>query len=101
MMKETKIQSKAERLIAPKELELLSALKSINKPAMSDLIKSTGMSHATVQRKIKELRESYRMTIKFYRTGRERGGKGYYAIEDWGVFDEKAFVEIVQNQSPG
>lgn len=99
-MKETKIQSNAERLIAPKELELLSALKSISKPTMSDLIKSTGMSHATVQRKIKGLRESYRMTIKFYRTGRERGGKGYYAIEDWGVFDEKAFAVIVQNQSP-
>ncbi len=100
-MKETKNQNNTQHLIAPKELELLSALKSINKPAMSDLIKSTGMSHATVQRKIKELRESYRMTIKFYRTGRERGGKGYYAIENWGVFDEKSFEDINQKQSPG
>lgn len=100
-MKDTKTQSDTEHLIAPKELELLKALKSINKPSMSDLIKSTGMSQATVQRKIKELRESYRMTIRFYRSGRVRGGKGYYEIENWGVFDEKAFEEIVQNQSPG
>lgn len=85
-------KSDIEQSVAPKELELLRALTSIHKPTMKDLVERTGVSHATVQRKIKELRDSYCMTISFHRSGSERGGKGHYVIESWGVFNEKCFA---------
>lgn len=88
-----RIQSNSTPPKKPKELDLVMALNCLHKPSMAMLIDSTGMSQATVQRKLRDLREIYKMTITFYREGRERGGKGYYIIEDWGVFDEKEFIK--------
>lgn len=69
------------------QILILRGLASLSRPSLDDLADFASISRATTQRKLKELREVYRMNISFMRIGQQRGGKGYYHIEDWGLFD--------------
>lgn len=69
------------------QILILRGLATLRKPSLDELAEFASISRPTAQRKLKELREVYRMNISFMRIGRQRGGKGYYHIEDWGLFD--------------
>lgn len=95
MMKTDMEKSCTKHSIVPGELVLVKILHYIQKPDMSDLIRETGMSKTTVHRKLRELREIYHMVITFHRSSGERGGKGHYRIEDWGIINKEAFKQKI------
>lgn len=67
-------------------LAVLRVLTKLHQPSMQDLIDATGLSRATVQRQLKELRDLYKMDIRYYRKGWARGAVGFYQVDGWGLF---------------
>lgn len=67
-------------------IRVLRALKELEQPTLADIAVYAQTSRPTVQRRLRELRGQYNMTITFIRTGLHRGGAGHYLVEDWGLF---------------
>lgn len=75
---------------AVSHIAVLQILANTDKPSLCHLMELTGLSRATVQRKIRELREIYRMDIQYQRSGEKPGAVGFYLVNDWGIFNKNA-----------
>lgn len=81
----------AESKSLARKLSLIRALCTLERPAFTDLTDATGLPKSSLQRHLDELRKDYRMTITYRRS--KDHPKGYYLIEDWGLFDKQVFYK--------